>query len=227
LGRSEVKETNKKEDIRKDLSDKDDHKLVVNDIVEEKENIKADKTDNDVKTKANNGEVPVQVLSSIVEDKVENEKKSSAKLKKQTNKEEVVQNSSIKEFYLPVYALRIQDEVQNKNFTATPEQIRSGKDMPRSTKSTTGPKIFVTQYTDKKVQEDNVWYYDFTRDSAGEHLFIYADFELQSLQLYIDRNPSPVKYYLKTKKGVFALYPNQTQKLAELVTDKKILKYIE
>jgi len=212
--------------IPKNKNEDNDKKLLADDVVIEKK--EKTKTEDEVKTKTNNAEIPAQVLSGIVEeDKVENEKKSSAKLKKQANKEEIVQNSSIKEFYLPVYALRIQDEVQNKNFTATPEQIRSGKDMPRSTKSTTGPKIFVTQYTDKKVQEDNVWYYDFTRDSAGEHLFIYADFELQSLQLYIDRNPSPVKYYLKTKKGVFALYPNQTQKLAELVTDKKILKYIE
>lgn len=157
------------------------------------------------------------------------EKSKPKKKDKKTDiisKEDIAQNS-IKEFYLPVYALRIQDEIQNRNFTATPEQIRSGKDMPRATKSTIGPKVFVTQYTDKKVSENNVWYYDFNRDSAGDHLFIYADFDIPSLKLFIDRTPSPVKYYLKTKKGVFVLYANQTQKLAELVTDKNILKNIE
>lgn len=146
---------------------------------------------------------------------------------KKASKMEAKQKSNIREFYLPVYALRIQDEIQNRNYTANPENIRSGKDMPRATKTTVGPKIFVTQYIDRKVQDNNVWYYDFTRDGSGEHLFIYADFDVQALQLYIDRNPSPVKYYLKTPNGVFTLYPNQIQKQAEPVTDKKILRYVE
>lgn len=202
-------------------ADKQEEEFLADDIVKAEE--KEIKT-NERKTEKNTGDVPIQVLSNVVEeDKTLNEKKPSAKLKKEDNK----QKDNIKEFYLPVYALRIQDEVQNKNFTAAPENIRSGKDIPRSTKSTIGPKVFITQYTDKKVLQDNVWYYDFNLDNGGEHLYIYADFEQQSLQLYIDRNPSPVKYYLKTKKGTYMLYPNQTQKLAEPVTDKKILKYLE
>lgn len=210
----------RKTDDQKD-TDKNKVKLLADEVETEKNEVKRETPEN----KKAVTEAVVPAISDIAEeDKFMNNEKSDAKLKKEVKEK---QKSNIREFYLPVYALRIQDEIQNKNYTATPENVRSGKDMPRTTKSTVGPKVFVTQYTDKKVQENNVWYYDFNRDGSGEHLFMYADFEVQSLKLYTDRNPSPVKYYLKTNKGTFVLYPNQTQKQAELVTDKKILKYVE
>lgn len=214
------KRAEKKIEVQKDTDKNEGKELLADDIIklDEKQT-----KNNEQKAEKNDIKSPIEVLSNVVEaeeDKTLNLKKPSGI----PQKEDVKQKSNIREFYLPVYALRIQDEVQSKNYTSTPENVRSGKDMPRSTKSTVGPKVFVTQYTDKKIQENNVWYYDFNSDSAGEHLYIYADFEVQSLQLYIDRNPSPVKYYLKTKTGVYALYPNQTQKQAELVTDTKILQ---
>lgn len=190
--------------------------IVMDDEIKNEKRIDEDKSSKIVSAE------PVPLLSDMVEE----DKQVIQKKKEKTDKAKPNQKNNIKEFYLPVYALRIQDEIQNRNFTAAPENIKSGRDVPRATKSTVGPKVFVTQYTDKKVQE-NTWYYDFIRDSSGEHLFIYADFDYQYLQLYIDRKPSPTKYYLKTRIGVFVLYPNQTQKLAEIVTDKKILKYLK
>jgi hypothetical protein len=202
------------------LSKKEKQEVLADDLIKE-EKTKIEEENKTEKTILQNS--VVSPIAGMEDDIKPNDKKKAERLQK----EDAKQKSNIREFYLPVYALRIQDEVQNKNHTATPENIRSGKEMPRSTKSTVGPKVFITQYTDKKVQENNIWYYDFNRDGSGEHLFMYADFDIQSLTLYTDRNPSPTKYYLKTKKGVFVLYPNQTQKLAELLTDKNILKHIE
>ena len=214
------KRAEKQIEVQKDTDKNEGKELLADDIIklDEKQT-----KNNEQKTEKNDIKNPIEILSNVVEAE-ENKTLNAKKPSGIPQKEDVKQKSNIREFYLPVYALRIQDEIQNKNYTSTPENIKSGKNIPRSTKSTVGPKVFVTQYTDKKVQENNVWYYDFNRDSAGEHLYIYADFEVQSLQLYIDRNPSPVKYYLKTKKGVYVLYPNQTQKQAELVTDTKVLQ---
>lgn len=193
---------NRKKDEDKDKNESDTTltRLVMDDVVHEKEVA-------DVKTEKLSDEV---TKGMVYED--------AKKTKTQKN--------NVKEYYMPILGLGMQNEWYStqKNKTANPKNLPNSQNAGKSDKAISGPKVWVTQYTNVKPKEDGSWVYDFISDFNGNHLFIYADFNPQELKLY-SNNKGATQYYLKTSKGVYKIYPNQSQRKAEVVTEPDVLKY--